>query len=89
MAYSLGKTGSCWFVHSFSSGEDRSNLVLSESGILWSVVMVTPLIDMNSPFALRGEEFDFAKLKAMSTIVPTRLRSRITPHKTLYKLTIQ
>ena len=88
MAYSLGKTGSCWFVHSITSGEDWSKLVLSESGIPWSVAMVTPLIFMNSPFALRGKEFDFAKLTAMSTIVPPRLRNRITPHKTLQKLTI-
>jgi len=72
-----------------TSGEGRSKLILSASGILWSVAVETPLIDMNSSFALRGEEFDFAKLTAMSTIVPTRHRYRITPHKTLYKLTIQ
>jgi len=83
VAYSLCKAGSCWFVHSFTSGEGWSKLVLSESGIFWSVGMETPPFDINSPFALRGEEFDFAKLTAMSTIVPARLRNRITPHKTL------
>lgn len=95
MTYSLGKTGSCWcldkIAHSLrlTSAEDRSKLILSVSGIVWSGAVETPLTDINPLLTLRAEEFDFAKLTAMSTIVPKRHKNRITPHKTLCKLTIQ
>ena len=72
-----------------TSAEDRSKLILSVSGIVWSGAVETPLTDMNPLLTLRAEEFDFAKLTAMSTIVPKRHNNRITPHKTLCKLTIQ
>ena len=91
------KLGKVVLVLKFTPGEEWSRGLWSLlSGVLfvngfwpfgawsWSVAMETPLIGMNPSLLLTGEECDFVKLTAISTIVPTRQRNRITPHKTLW-----
>lgn len=96
LAGSWWKLDKVVLVLKFTSGEERSRWLWSLSGVLfvngfwplgawsWSVAMETSLIGMNPSLLLTGEECDFMKLTAMSTIVPTRQRNRITPHKTLW-----